>query len=42
MENKQEKKYINPSLEIIIFTNDDVICASELVMYIIPDEDDVP
>ena len=41
MENNQEKKFINPSLEIVIFSNEDVICASEII-YIIHDEDDVP
>ena len=42
MDSNQEKKiFINPSLEIVIFSNEDVICASEII-YIIHDEDDVP
>ena len=39
--NQEKKKFINPSLEIVIFSNEDVIRASEII-YIIHDEDDVP
>ena len=40
MDNKQEKKYVNPIADIVIFQEDDIICTSPAAT--IPDEDLIP
>lgn len=40
MENKKEKKYVQPTLEIIVFEGEDIICTSPA--NIISDEELIP
>ena len=42
MENNKEKKYVNPSLDIIVFGHDDIILTSGDPAHEINDEELVP
>ena len=40
MDNNQEKKYVNPTADIVIFQEEDVICGSPAST--INDENEIP
>lgn len=41
MKDNKENSFIKPELEIVLFTNDDVICDSEVIVTIY-DENELP